>query len=108
MIVDLQNSAEEIRQAELRRVQASLQTLSTEQRAAVEALTRGLMNKFLHLPMQAIKAAALEADVVMLEVMRAAFNLSPAQEPPASSAVETQTTATAEEPVAAGNPKGRS
>jgi hypothetical protein len=44
----------------------------------------------------------------MLEVMRAAFNLSPAQEPPASSAVETQTTATAEEPVAAGNPKGRS
>ena len=108
LIIDLQNSAEEIRQAELRRAQARLQALTPEQRAAVEALTRGLMNKFLHLPMQAIKAAALEADIVMLEVMRAAFNLPPAEEQPVVRAVEKQATVAEEEPVAAGSPKDRS
>src|ERR1039457_2349042 len=59
-IVALQRQAEEIRQAELRRVQARLGSLSAEQVAAVEALTRGLMNKFLHPPMQALKQAARE------------------------------------------------
>jgi len=45
-IVALQRQAEEIRQAELRRVQIRLGSLSAEQVAAVEALTRGLVNKF--------------------------------------------------------------
>jgi glutamyl-tRNA reductase len=80
MIVNLQNTAEELRQAELRRAQARLQSLTPEQQAAVEAVTRGLMNKFLHMPMQALKAAALEADTVMLEVMREVFHLPAAQE----------------------------
>ena len=105
MIVDLQNTAEEMRQAELRRVQARLQSLTTEQRAAVEALTRGLMNKFLHMPMQAIKSAALEADTVMLEVMRAVFHLPPAQERTDAAA---QPSTGAEEPVAVGDQKERS
>src|SRR5262249_48357976 len=52
MIVDLQSTAEEIRQTELRRAQARLQSLTPEQQAAVDTLTRGLMNKFLHMPMQ--------------------------------------------------------
>jgi glutamyl-tRNA reductase len=76
LIVGLQNAAEEMRQAELRRVQQKLQSLTAEQQAAVESLTRGLMNKFLHLPMQAVKAAAAEADAVMLEVLRDIFGLS--------------------------------
>ncbi|HTZ88904.1 MAG TPA: glutamyl-tRNA reductase [Alloacidobacterium sp.] len=103
MIVDLQNTAEEMRQAELRRAQARLQSLTPEQQAAVEALTRGLMNKFLHMPMQAIKAAALEADSVMLEVMRAVFNLPPAQEQ-----TKPRVAADVEEPVTVGNQKDRS
>lgn len=106
MIVDLQNTAEEMRQAELRRAQARLQSLTPEQQAAVEALTRGLMNKFLHMPMQAIKAAALEADTVMLEVMRNIFNLSSAHEPRA--AAKTAAVSDAGEPVGAGNSKDRS
>jgi hypothetical protein len=48
--------------AELRRLASRLQTLSPEQQAAVEALTRGLVNKFLHQPVQAIKAAASEGN----------------------------------------------
>jgi len=108
MIVDLQNTAEEMRQAELRRAQARLQSLTPEQQAAVEALTRGLMNKFLHMPMQAIKAAALEADTVMLEVMRTVFNLSAAQETANSRVAVKPGVGDAEEAVTVGNPKDRS
>jgi glutamyl-tRNA reductase len=137
MIVNLQNTAEELRQAELRRAQARLQSLTPEQQAAVEAVTRGLMNKFLHMPMQALKAAALEADTVMLEVMREVFHLPAAQEqsqeqtqtqtkkqapeqiqtqtqtetqdqPTPRPVVETQTaTSDSAEPVIAGEQKGR-
>jgi glutamyl-tRNA reductase len=66
-IVALQQQAEEIRQAELRRAQARLASLNAEQLAAVDALTRGLVNKFLHTPMQALKQAARENDAARLE-----------------------------------------
>src|SRR5271156_5232222 len=75
-IMELQQSAEQIRQAELRRVASRLQTLSPEQQAAVEALTRGLVNKFLHQPVQAIKAAATEGNVVAVDAIREAFGVS--------------------------------
>jgi glutamyl-tRNA reductase len=65
-IMALQQHAEEIRQAELKRAQARLGSLSAEQIAAVEALTRGLVNKFLHPPMQALKQAAREHDETRL------------------------------------------
>jgi glutamyl-tRNA reductase len=68
-IVALQRQAEEIRKAELRRVQVRLGGLSAEQVAAVEALTRGLVNKFLHPPMQALKQAAREGDQVRLDAV---------------------------------------
>jgi glutamyl-tRNA reductase len=96
-----------MRQSELRRLQARLQSLTPEQQAAVEVLTRGLMNKFLHMPMQAIKTAALEADTVMLEVMRAVFNLPSVQDAP-KPAVGPRATAAPEEPVVVGNRKDRS
>jgi glutamyl-tRNA reductase len=68
-IVSLQQHAEELRQAELKRAAARLGSLSPEQVAAVEALTRGLVNKFLHPPMQALKQAAREKDAVRLEAV---------------------------------------
>ena len=68
-IVALQQQAEEIRQAELKRAQARLGSLSAEQIAAVEALTRGLVNKFLHPPMQALKQAAREGDSTRLDAL---------------------------------------
>jgi glutamyl-tRNA reductase len=75
-IVALQRKAEEIRQGELHRIQARLGTLTPEQAAAVEALTRGLVNKFLHPPMQAIKQAAREGDSVRLEALCDAWSVS--------------------------------
>jgi glutamyl-tRNA reductase len=74
-IVALQRQAEEIRQAELRRSQARLGSLSAEQIAAVEALTRGLVNKFLHPPMQALKQAARENDAARLEALCETWSL---------------------------------
>jgi len=74
-IVALQRQAEEIRQAEFKRAQARLGPLSAEQIAAVEALTRGLVNKFLHPPMQALKQAARENDAVRLEALCETWSL---------------------------------
>jgi glutamyl-tRNA reductase len=72
-IVEVQGTAEELRQAELHRQQKLLQSLSPEQQAAVESLTRGLMAKFLHLPMQAMKSAARDGDAAALETIRSMF-----------------------------------
>ena len=72
-LVDLQAAAEEMRQAELRRHHGRLRSLTEAQLAAVEAMTRSLMNKFLHQPLQMLKAAAREGDAAAVEAIRAAF-----------------------------------
>jgi len=72
-LVDLQAAAEEMRQAELRRNHAHLRSLTAEQQEAVDAITRGLMNKFLHQPLLMLKAAAREGDSARIEAIRAAF-----------------------------------
>ena len=74
-IMALQQQAEEIRQAELHRAQSRLGSLSAEQIAAIEALTRGLVNKFLHPPMQALKQAARENDAARVEALCEAWSL---------------------------------
>ena len=79
-IVALHHQAEEIRQAELRRVQARLASLSAEQAAAVEALTRGLVNKFLHPPMQALKQAARDENQARIDALCDTFSLPPGNE----------------------------
>jgi glutamyl-tRNA reductase len=86
-IVGLQESAEEIRQAELIRAHSRLQTLTQEQLAAVDALTRGMMNKFLHAPLQALKTAAREGDTAKMETIRESFegvNGRPSAQAPSS------------------------
>jgi glutamyl-tRNA reductase len=74
-IVALQHQAEELRQTELRRIHTRLGTLTAEQAAAIEALTRGLVNKFLHPPMQALKQAARENDAARMEALCETWSL---------------------------------
>jgi len=74
-IVSLQQQAEELRQAEMRRMHPRLGSLTTEQLAAVEALTRGLVNKFLHPPMQALKQAARDNDSARVEALCETWSL---------------------------------
>jgi glutamyl-tRNA reductase len=92
-LVDLQATAEDIRQAELHRAHSRLQSLTPAQQSAVEALTRGLMNKFLHQPLQALKAAASHGDLATVDAIRAAFQLNGSREAtpqsPASDSVPT-------------------
>ena len=83
-IVALQRQAEELRQTELRRIHARLGSLTPEQLAAVDALTRGLVNKFLHPPMQALKQAARENDPARVDALCEAWSLpsvAPGPEP---------------------------
>jgi glutamyl-tRNA reductase len=80
-IVSLQRQAEEIRVNELKRVQAKLGALTAEQIAAVEALTRVLVNKFLHPPMQALKQAARENDSTRVEALCDTWSLPSVPEP---------------------------
>ena len=61
----------------MQRIHNRLGTLSAEQLAAVEALTRGLVNKFLHPPMQALKQAAREGDESRLEAIFEEWSVSP-------------------------------
>jgi glutamyl-tRNA reductase len=76
-IVALQRKAEEIRVAEIERIHSRLGQLTAEQLAAVEALTRGLMNKFLHPPMQALKQAARDGDDSRIEALCDEWAVSP-------------------------------
>jgi glutamyl-tRNA reductase len=71
--VEVQGTAEELRQAELHRARHLLGSLTQEQQAAVELMTRGLMSKFLHLPLQALKSAARDGDAAALETIRGMF-----------------------------------
>jgi glutamyl-tRNA reductase len=72
-LVDLQAAAEDLRQAELRRNQGRMRSLTSAQLEVVETITRGLMNKFLHQPLQLLKAAARDGDAATVEAIRAAF-----------------------------------
>jgi glutamyl-tRNA reductase len=60
------------------RLHSRLGSLTAEQLAAVEALTRGLVNKFLHPPMQALKQAAREGDAAKLDALCEEWSVSSA------------------------------
>jgi glutamyl-tRNA reductase len=75
-IVALQQQAEETRKAELRKIQSKLSSMTPDQVAAVEALTRGLVNKFLHPPMQALKQAAREGNSARVDALCDAWSVS--------------------------------
>jgi glutamyl-tRNA reductase len=75
-IVSLQDHLETIRQAEIDRVRGRLGQLSPEQELAVEALTKGIVNKIMHTPVTTLKTAAREAEATtVVDVVRRLFNL---------------------------------
>jgi glutamyl-tRNA reductase len=75
-IVSLQDHLETIRQAEIDRVRGRMGPLTPEQEMAVEALTRGIINKVMHTPITTLKSAAREAEATtVIDVVRKLFNL---------------------------------
>lgn len=80
-IIEMQKSFENTRQNEMRRTQAKLQSLTTEQKTAVDALTRGLMNKYLHQTVHALKTAAREGDAAAIRNICDIFEVGTAAMP---------------------------
>jgi glutamyl-tRNA reductase len=62
MIVSLQEQLEQLRQAELERVRGKLGALTPQQEEAIEALTRGIINKIAHGPISELRKQAAEPD----------------------------------------------
>jgi glutamyl-tRNA reductase len=75
-IVSLHDHLETIRQAEIDRVRGRLGSLSPEQEMAIEALTRGIVNKIMHTPVSALKTAARDPEATtVVDLVRRLFNL---------------------------------
>jgi glutamyl-tRNA reductase len=83
-IVSLQDHLETIRQAEIDRVRGRMGALTPEQEMAVEALTRGIINKVMHTPITTLKTAARESEATtVIDVVRRLFNLHDKDSDPA-------------------------
>lgn len=76
-ILSLQEYCETIRQAEIDRIRGRLGTITPEQEAAIEAMTRGIINKLLHTPITTLKSSAAEPEAATIqEMVRKLFNLN--------------------------------
>jgi glutamyl-tRNA reductase len=76
-ILSLQEYCETIRQAEMDRVRGKLGAITPEQEAAIEAVTRGIINKLLHTPITTLKSTAAHPESSTIEDMvRRLFNLN--------------------------------
>jgi glutamyl-tRNA reductase len=75
-IVSLQDQLETIRQAEIDRVRGRLGHMTVEQELAVDALTKGIVNKIMHAPIRTLKTAARESEATtMIDLVKRLFNL---------------------------------
>jgi glutamyl-tRNA reductase len=82
LISSMRARAEELRGAELARFRSRLAELDDDERAAVDALTRGLVNKLLHDPTVRVKDAAGTArGELYADALAALFGLEDASEP---------------------------
>jgi glutamyl-tRNA reductase len=85
-IVSLQDHLESIRQAEIDRVRGRLGQLDPEQELALEALSKGIINKILHTPITTLKVAARDPEAsAVIDLIRRLFNLKDKQAPSQSS-----------------------
>ncbi|MFQ5926115.1 MAG: glutamyl-tRNA reductase [Terriglobia bacterium] len=75
-IAALQQKLDAIREAEWAKARSKLGTLTPEQAAAVEQMTRTMVNKILHLPISQLKSLTQEPDgLKLVELLRKTFQL---------------------------------
>jgi len=80
-IVALEDRLNTIREGELERYNSRLGNLTPEQRQAVDALTRGIMNKILHGPITELKSGAGQPEqVALVGLIRKIFGLKGSDE----------------------------
>jgi len=91
-IVSLRQRVEQIRQSELKRARHLLGELTPQQEQALEALTQGLVNKFLHTPFAELKQAAARPDrEEFVDVVRTIFHLEQLPVPSSQLSVNSST-----------------
>jgi glutamyl-tRNA reductase len=75
-IVSLQDHLETVRQAEIDRLRGRLGELTPDQELALEALTKGIINKIMHTPISTLKTAARDPEATtVIDLVRRLFNL---------------------------------
>ena len=75
-IIDLQSHLDEIRRQEIARLRSELGDLTPRQEEAIEALTKGMVNKIVHSPINHLKNLAQQSDgLKVVETVRRIFNL---------------------------------
>lgn len=88
----LQDHAESLRAAEWQRMRKRLGPLTPDQEEAIQSLTRGLMQKWLHFPLSGLKGPATPAErAAMLELVHRLFALEIEPELPVEAKAETNT-----------------
>jgi len=76
-ILSLQEYCETIRQVEIDRIRGRLGQISPEQEAAIETMTRSIINKLLHTPITTLKSSASEPEAATIhDMIRRIFNLN--------------------------------
>jgi len=76
-IATLKQRAETVRQEELQRIHARLADLTAEEREAIEAATRAIINKMLHHPIALLRETALHGEEVQyVHALEELFDLS--------------------------------
>ncbi|HEY1465202.1 MAG TPA: glutamyl-tRNA reductase [Terriglobales bacterium] len=75
-IVSLQDHLETIRQAEIDRVRGRLGPLTPDQEIVIDQLTKGIVNKIMHTPINTLKTAARESEATtVIDLVKKLFNL---------------------------------
>ena len=75
-IVSLQSELDDLRKAEINRYRSKLGDLTPQQEQAIEAMTRGIVNKIAHPPITHLKKLAGDPDGLhFVEFVKRAFNL---------------------------------
>jgi glutamyl-tRNA reductase len=73
----LQTAIDTIAQAELRRFQSKLRTLTPDQREAVQLLVRGIAHRILHPVVSSLKQAAFKGDLEAVARICELFGVAP-------------------------------
>jgi len=75
-IVSLQEQLEQVRMAEIERVRAKLGVLTPQQQEAIEAMTRGIINKIAHAPITEMRRKANDPEgIQLIHTIRKLFRL---------------------------------
>ena len=76
-IASLKQHFEAVRQHEVKRMRGRLGQLSSMQESAIESLTHGIIDEFLHAPVTILQASSNNDSLAVIETVHRIFKLGP-------------------------------